>query len=161
MIHLWSWGNETYRHSRTQSTRVQAVTDATTHSAWSAFCPPQEHSPRQQRWLFRPAGPLRSYRSWHRADRGRTQSRCWWAARRCPSADAPSLPSSPRVRCRSSTAPRPRSWRLPLAHTLPGTWQTATLHLMESSEKKEHVNRKHWLKKRWEVGLLEWTVGSK
>lgn len=134
-----TWGIDMRTYTHMQSTCVQVMMDATTHSAWSAFCLPQEHSLHQQRWLFRRVGPPQSYRSWHRADRGQTQSRCWWAAQRCPSADAPSLPSSPRARCRNSTAPRPRSWQLPRAHTLPGTWQMATLHLMESSRKEKQM----------------------
>lgn len=112
---------------------VQVMIDAATYSAWSVFCLPPEHSRRRQRWPFRRAGRLRSYRSWHRAGRGQTQSHCWLAARRCPSADAPGLLSSPRVRCRSSTALLQRSWRLPRAHMLPGIWQTAILRLTESS----------------------------
>lgn len=131
-----------HTHTHRHSTCVQLMIDAaTTHSAWSAFCPPQGHSRRRRRWPCRRAGQPRSCRSWRRAGRGRTQSRCWWAARQCPSAGVPSPPSSPRVRCRSSTAPRPRSWQLPRAHRLPGTWRMATPRLRESSETDENRKR--------------------
>lgn len=126
--------------THTHKVNVWNFIGSATHSAWWAFCRPQERSRRRQWWPFRHVGRPQSCQSWHRAGRGRTQSHCWWAARQCPSAGVPSLPSSPTAHCRSSTDPHLRSWQLPRAHMLPGTWRTATLHLTESSGKEKQMS---------------------